>query len=194
MVAQVYGNAMEITRSKPSAFKGLDLRLKELEGVSSSAGWYESSKYENGTPVAQVAFWNEYGHGGQFPAPARPFMRPTVIRDKSEWRETAAQGAKAVLAGQATATDVMGALAIQAEAGIAKSIAQVFQPELSPVTLELRAMKERNPDLKVSLCNVYEAIRNINKPGYKLKAGVSTKPLNDSGILINTLNHAVVTK
>ncbi len=34
---------------------------------------------------APIAFWNEFGHKGRFPAPPRPFFR-TMVSDKSpQW-------------------------------------------------------------------------------------------------------------
>jgi hypothetical protein len=39
------------------------------------AGWFNDVMYSDGTPVAYVARWNEYG---TYNAPARPFMRPML--------------------------------------------------------------------------------------------------------------------
>jgi hypothetical protein len=41
-----------------------------------SVGFYPNSKYDDGLPVAQVAFWNEYGRSK---IPERPFCRHANI-------------------------------------------------------------------------------------------------------------------
>lgn len=50
------------------------------EGVV-RVGFFEGSKYDDDTYVAQVARWNEYGTSS---APSRPFMRPAVFEKKQE--------------------------------------------------------------------------------------------------------------
>lgn len=52
---------VKITRRNPKAFAEIANRLKSLDGTSAKAGWFETSKYENGTPVAYVAAIQEYG-------------------------------------------------------------------------------------------------------------------------------------
>ena len=37
--------------------------------------------------LAPIAFWNEFGHKGRFPAPARPFFRNMVSAESSKWPE-----------------------------------------------------------------------------------------------------------
>jgi len=34
---------------------------------------------------APIAFWNEFGHKGRFPAPARPFFRTMVANESGQW-------------------------------------------------------------------------------------------------------------
>lgn len=55
------------------------------EGVV-RVGFFEGSKYDDNTPVAQVARWNEYGVPKDVGSriPARPFMRPAVFEKKQE--------------------------------------------------------------------------------------------------------------
>ena len=52
---------------------------KLKEGVV-RVGFFEGSKYDDNTYVAQVARWNEFGLG----VPERPFMRPAVFERKQE--------------------------------------------------------------------------------------------------------------
>ena len=181
----------KITRSNPKAFETLELKLKELEKIQAKTGWFETSRYEDGTPVAFAAALNELGHGN---TPARPFMRPAAMDHKGEWAETAAKGARAVLNGDMPPKSVMELVAAQSQSDVLDAIVEVHSPPLSPVTIEIRAMKKRNPDLKVTGTTVGEAARKVHAPGYQQPSGVSVKPLNDSGLMIATLTHVVEEK
>ena len=61
----------------------------EVQGVA--VGFFSSAKYPDGTPVTNVAAWNEYGTNASserpFDVPARPFMRPTVAEEKDNVRQ-----------------------------------------------------------------------------------------------------------
>jgi len=49
---------------------------------SVSVGFLEGSTYPDGTPVAQVAFWNEFGTTN---APPRSFFRNTIKEKSPQW-------------------------------------------------------------------------------------------------------------
>ena len=73
----------------------LDQALNRL--VSSKAqhvqvGVIDGSKYPDGTSVASVAFWNEYGTRK---IPPRPFFRDTIKQNKEKWVELAAKSIRA---------------------------------------------------------------------------------------------------
>lgn len=177
---------MELKRSRSNSLEALSLKLKELEGVQAKTGWFPAAKYEDGTPVAYAAALNELGHGN---TPARPTMRPTAIAKKEEWSKIAAEGARQIVKGNATAFDVMDSLGLRAEVDVASAIAHLSSPPLSPVTIEIRAMKKKNPDLKITGATVGIAAQRVKQPGYQTPSGVSTKPLNDTGTMFNTLTH-----
>lgn len=181
---------MQVKRSSPGAFQKLDLALKQLKGIETKVGWFPSARYETGTPVAYVAAIQEFGHG---PIPPRPFFRPTVLNEQAAWREYAAQGAKAVLNGTISAVAVMDALGERAQEDVKQTINQITSPPLSPITLELRAMKHKNPALKVGGRIVGEAAAKVRQPGYQLASGTPDKPLVDSKLLITTLTHTTET-
>jgi hypothetical protein len=44
-------------------------------------GFLEGATYPDGTPVAAVAFWNEFGASG----PPRPFFRRMIAKESPEW-------------------------------------------------------------------------------------------------------------
>jgi hypothetical protein len=45
-------------------------------------GFMENATYPDGTPVAAVAYWNEFGTGTQKP---RPFFRRMVAKESGSW-------------------------------------------------------------------------------------------------------------
>lgn len=56
---------------------------KRMSGGSVRVGFLEGATYpEDGTPVAQVAFWNEYGTAK---IPARPFFRAMIEHESDDW-------------------------------------------------------------------------------------------------------------
>lgn len=55
----------------------------EDDGVN--VGWFEDQRYDDGTSVAQVARWNEFGTKAGIPE--RPFMRRTKMEHEKEWIE-----------------------------------------------------------------------------------------------------------
>lgn len=177
-----------VTRSKPDAFENLNLKLKELEGVTAQVGWFPSAKYEDGTPVAYVAAIQEYGSGK---IPPRPFMRPAIDQHKQEWMETAGAAAKKVLAGEISAADGMGLLGLQAEGDVLKAIQAVNAPPLSPLTLAARAYRQQTG--KAVTGKTLGKLSKQLKNGTIDLSGVNTKPLNDTGFMIATLTHAVET-
>lgn len=133
---------------------------KQLSGVSCKVGWFESSKYADGTPVAYVAAIQELGYaaGG---IPPRPTMRPTAAAEQGTWGKIIADGARKVVAGTFTPFDALDRVGLVAAGDIRKAISQVTAPALAPSTLAARRAAGNN----------------------------STKPLVDERILINTLTH-----
>jgi hypothetical protein len=162
-----------------------------LSGIETKVGFFPSAKYENNGPyVAKIAAIQELGAG---PIPPRPFFRPTIAKEKTAWMGYAADGAKAILAGKTTAFSVMDALGERAQEDVKETINQITSPPLSPITLELRAMKHKNPALKVTGALIGEVAAKVRQPGYKLASGTPDKPLIDSKKLITTLTHTTET-
>lgn len=63
---------------------GLANALKKYSEMNASVrvGVLENATYPDGTPVAMVAFWNEYGTKT---SPVRAFFRTTVSDQKKNW-------------------------------------------------------------------------------------------------------------
>lgn len=83
------GHAMAITR-KGSLSQALNRYL--IKGNPQvKVGILDNSKYPDGTSVATVAFWNEYGTRR---APPRPFFRNTIAEQKTNWTKLAKDAIK----------------------------------------------------------------------------------------------------
>lgn len=158
----------KVTRSNPKAFYDLGHRLEQLSGKVAKAGWFSTSKYEDGTPVAYIASIHEFG-SPKNNIPPRPFMRPTTNREVLQWTKLLADGARAVLAGKSTAAKVMEAVGLRAAGDIARSITLVFSPPLKPATIAAR--RRRLSDKKT--------------------VGSLTKPLVDTGLMLATVTNTV---
>ena len=73
-----------------NAFKGGEKLQAHIRGMAQKlsagktlrVGFLETAKYPNGTNVAQVAFWNEYGTQD---IPPRPFFRTLIAEKSSSW-------------------------------------------------------------------------------------------------------------
>ena len=153
---------MEIKRDNAKVLQTLKNRFEALASVQGKTGWFEVSKYDDGTPVASVAAQNEFGDPEKN-IPARPTMRPAAIEKKNELNQVTAQAAKQVIAGKITAKDAMDRITYLMENAIAKNITALTSPPLSPVTIEIR----------------------------KSKGNTSTKPLIDSGKMLQQLSSIV---
>lgn len=72
--------------------KALEAIAKRMGGGQVAVGFMEGSTYADGTPVAAVAYWNEYGKTDQ---PARPFFRNMIEAESPTWPGKMAAAAKA---------------------------------------------------------------------------------------------------
>ena len=105
---------------------------RKMGGGSVSVGFLEGATYKDGTPVAAVAFWNEYGipSRGQ---PPRPFFRRMIADESPTWPEKMAALAKVKdYNGQEVLTimgdDIKGALQY--------SINNFYDPPLAQSTID----------------------------------------------------------
>ena len=165
----------------------LKKRMKSLEEYSAQAGWFESARYDDGVPVAQVAIYNEYGTSR---IPPRPFMRPTAESQKGEWARATGKVVSQVLRGKMSAEQGMTLVAQKAAGDIRQTITQVFEPELSPVTVLLRQWRKEGKDITGK--TVGDAARAV--AGGQRGEGVTTKPLIDTGHMLATCTGIAVKK
>ena len=99
-----------------------------------SVGFINGATYpEDGTPVAAVAFWNEFGHGGKFPAPPRPFFRNMISEESPTWGPKIAKLAKST---SYNGTEILSVMGEDIKGALEKSINQFSTPALAPSTVK----------------------------------------------------------
>lgn len=119
----------------------LDQALNRLVSSKSQhvqVGVIDGSKYPDGTSVASVAIWNEYGTKT---APARPFFRDTIKQEKSNW---SALATKAIRAGY-TVEHMLGLVGAQMQTDVQLSIMTFSNPPNAAYTV---AKKKFNAPLR----------------------------------------------
>ena len=140
-------NKMIHTTAKVSGGQKLDKFLRQagkgsVKGVS--VGFFDTARYPDGTPVATVAMWNEFGTrsaDGSVHTPERPFFRNALQKSKRKISRLIADEVdpKKMIVSRETAERV-GAL-VQGE--IQKEIVSLRSPPNAPSTI--RQKKSSNP-------------------------------------------------
>ena len=163
-----------------------DLAAK-MGGGSVEIGFMEGAVYGDGTPVASVAFWNEFGHEGQFPSPPRPFFRTMIAKESPSWPAKMAALLKSTGFDGSRVLTIMGDDISHA---LEDSIEALTQPELSAVTLMLRKRFWGNPgDIRAG--DVVAAQRAIAE-GKEGATGTQAKPLVWTGHMLNSVTFKVM--
>jgi len=161
----------KVVRKRNSAVHAkLDKALKGLEDIELKVGWFETTRYEDGTPVAYVATIHEFGAPSQG-IPARPFMRPTVADRKEGWRDFVENSAEGIFNGTQTAGTMFEMLGLAVSGDIAKTISQVMAPPLKPATIRAKERKMAQGGV-----------------------GSLDKPLVETGLMITSVTHTVEEK
>ena len=156
---------MEVRRTSNS--EAIKKMLAELEKKEIRVGFFENSKYTDGTPIAYVAAIQEFGHG---PIPPRPFMRPAELQNKNKWQAGIAAGVKAALNGSITINAALEQVGMVAAGDVRKAIKAVTAPPLADSTISGRQSRKKG------------------------KKAASTKPLVDTGQMLQAVTSAVVNK
>lgn len=131
----------------------VETALRELDGYVGKTGWFETAKYEDGTPVAYVASIHEFGSPEQG-IPPRPTMRPTAAQNEQEWAALMGQGARAVLRGERAPSDVLELIALRAASDVGDAIRTLTSPPLKPATIERKGFPKPLVDTGLMLQSV----------------------------------------
>ena len=165
-------------RVKRGGLAKMQVLKKALASVNreGKVGWFPSAKYEDGTPVAEVAYKQEFGGRN---VPPRLGMRGVEAAKRAGWADTAKKIMKSALAGGIPGEKVMELMLLRVGGDIAQHISKVTSPPLSPATVNAR------------LRRLADGGRSVK--GVKGGAGVAgvEKPLIDTGILLGTLSYEI---
>lgn len=157
-------------------------RARALGGLSVKAGVLGGATYEDGTLVAEVAFWNEYGTSR---TPARPFLRTAVWDNGDAWRGLLSRAAERYMLGAGTLADVVTITGGQMEADIKESIkGGEFEP-ISPVTAAARHFRKRK-DMERGAA-YWAALRAVRDGTADTS---DNAPLRDTHTLYNAISYA----
>lgn len=154
-----------------------------------------SGTYPGGMNVATVALFNEFGHGGTFPAPARSFFRTMIAKESPNWPVTMAHLAQMYDYDGTKVLEVMGK---DIEGALHESIVNTNAPELAESTLILRAKFRNNPeDIKFDdVLGAVEAAERGSKGVARVdgegNAATGAKPLVWTGRMLRGIGSEVV--
>lgn len=182
---------------KPGKDRGtFEKAMRELPTIQSKIGWFATAQYRvdgKDTPVAYIAAIQDNGVASRS-IPPRPFFGPTQDRERNNWSNLMARLAKRVIKGAMSAHEAMEAIGLQAEADVRLTITQITEPPLSILTLMAR--KRRLEGGRVTGKTIGEFATEVKAKGAENidVSGVSTKPLNDSGVMLATLTSVTESK
>lgn len=176
------------------AIKGgeaLEKRLNELakkvdKPANLSVGFLSDATYENGESVAKIAAIQEFG-APKAGIPPRPFFRNMVAAKSGQWPDAIANLLKAT---DYDATKTMMQVGEGISGQLRQSIVDTSEPPLSVLTLMARKWKSDNPDEAMTR-TVLEQLRASLSKGPPDLGGVSTKPLVESGNMLNSIDYTV---
>lgn len=163
--------------------------INELDDFQVQAGWFEESRYDSNTPIAYVAAIQNFGarvrtadsfkkylhvigihlrkDKTEFIIPPRPFMDNAKRRVESdEGKQIILQELLKVFAGKQTMEKALNRMGAWLQDVIQDEIKAIDSPKLSGMTVEMRDMSY------------------ISKFSNK-----STKPLNSSGMMLETVRY-----
>lgn len=112
---------------------------RKIGNGSVSVGFLAGATYHDGTPVASVAFWNEFGHKGPSPAPARPFFRRMVAKDSPQWGD---QLGHALIVNSGKGVPALAFMGEEIKGQLIQSINDLTSPPLAKSTIRRKGFKK----------------------------------------------------
>ncbi|MBT8412481.1 MAG: hypothetical protein KJP02_11890 [Octadecabacter sp.] len=136
-------SSLQVNDRRWREIKGM---LPELDGAEVKVGIQsDAGATDEGTPLAAIGFWNEFGTrggaaGGGWggPVPARPFIRDTADEKRAAWMRVADQAINAALRGTATLERGFTILGALVERDIKQAFVSGGWTPNSPVTVALK--------------------------------------------------------
>lgn len=146
----------------------LDSIIRQLSTKVVKVGFFEHSKYPDGTPIAGVAVVQGYG-SVQRGIPARPFFRPALDDNRQKHIDGTAVAFRRAVKGTQTIDQGLEQLGSVVASDVQQAITNVFNPPLAASTIQAR--------------------RRRNASG-----NASTKPLVDTGQMLQAVTYSVEVK
>jgi hypothetical protein len=120
--------------------KKLEEIAKRMGGGEVAVGFMEGATYPDGTPVAAVAFWNEFGKGvqseeGNYFQMPRPFFRNMIAAESPTWPKKMAALAKA---SDYDGDKVLALMGEDIKGALQQSINNFQSPPLAPSTIDAK--------------------------------------------------------
>lgn len=137
-----------------SVAEKVERKLKEIAAKMSGSvevGFLEGATYPDGTPVAAVMYWNEFGASG----PPRPYFRNMIASESPSW-----PGKVAVLA-KSTHNDGPKILALMGEdiqGALIQSINDFTSPPLAASTIKRKGFDKP----------LIDTAHAVNSSGYRV--------------------------
>lgn len=150
-------------------------------------GFLEGSSEADGTSLPMIAAIQEFGAPSRG-IPPRPFFRNMIAAKSPGWPNAVGD---LLTANDFDAEKTLGQTGEGIKGQLQQSIIDTMAPALSPVTVMLRGMRSNDQSLVVNRTVVEEARARV-KAGLT-NYGASTKPLIDSGNLLNSVAYDVKT-
>lgn len=124
----------KVLTGSDGVMKALENIARKMGGGEVAVGFMEGATYPDGTPVAAVAFWNEFGIPER-EQPARPFFRQMIAAESPTWPDKMAKLAKAT---DYDSARVLGLMGEDIQGALKKSINDLQSPPLAPSTVEAK--------------------------------------------------------
>ena len=120
--------------------KALEEIARKMGGGEVAVGFMEGATYPDGTPVAAVAFWNEFGKGvqseeGDYFQMPRPFFRQMIAKESPTWAPKMAKLAKAT---EYDGPEVLALMGEDIKGALQQSINDFTTPALKESTVEAK--------------------------------------------------------
>ena len=137
-------------------------------GHKVTAGFLDTPKYSDGTPVATVAIQNEFGNPSKN-IPSRPFFRNAIKANEQKWGEVAGRLIESAIEGKILESQALEQLGSMIKGDIQESIIDGDFEQLKKSTLVARQSRKRT-------------------------AGVANKPLIDTSHMMRSVDYVVEKK
>lgn len=112
----------------------LEAVIKELDRKQLKVGYFPTSRYPDGKPVAGVAVVQELGSVSRR-IPPRPTFKPAIAGSRQMQRDATAASVRRAVAGTQTVEQGLDQLGASVVGEIQKAISELTEPELKDPTI-----------------------------------------------------------